>query len=386
MLFSSAGPTKCQGRNRPSVLLQVERLEDRCVLSAAPPTFTPQLYTDLLQRAPDSQGLAFWQSALGQGASTFDVAQGFVNSREFQANEVASLYGKLLHRAPDQVGLAVYLPFLAAGGSVQQVEAMILSSDEFFATQGGGTNAGFLKALYLNVLDRTPDPIGQQFFMQALALGGSRLDVATAISTSTEADQDLVNSDYMAYLNRPADAVGLGVFVSSLEHGTRIEDVLAMITESPEYVTFSTVASNVSRINPLSTPFSNPFAGTYAGTFTGTASGVDDDGNPFSLDVSGSFTATIDNNGKITFQGTADQGGSGSGTGAVNPSGSSNINLATGFGSGVSSEGSGSGRFSGMGVLSGDSATFSGDWSGTGQSSTGTGHGSGSGSWTAVRQ
>jgi|GEM_PF-6335353 len=385
MFRFSNKPRSNQSENRSRVRPAVECLEDRSVPSATPQTFVPQLYVDLLQRAADSAGVQTYQAALNQGTSTTAVAQGFVNSTEFQTGQIVSLYGTLLHRAADQAGINANLAGLTNGGTVLQVEASILASNEFFNAQGGGTNQGFVNALYADVLNRSADPGGSQAALQALNQGASRMSVASAIIDSTEGLQGLVSSYYVALLNRPADTAGLNSAVSAVQSGTNIDTIIVGIAGSQEYVDFSTQAGSVTRLDPPTTPFSNPFAGTYTGQFLGAASGVDDKGIPFSLDVSGSFTATIDNNGKITFSGSADQGGSGGGTGTVNPTGSSNMTTASGLGSGVAEGGSGSGTFSGTGTISGDTVLFTGSWSGSGHSSTGTGHGSGAGDWSASR-
>lgn len=385
MFLFRTKPTSNQDKSRLRVRPAMECLEDRSVPSATPQTFVPQLYVDLLQRTADNAGVMTYQTALNQGASTTAVAQGMVNSGEFQTNQIVSLYGQLLHRTADQAGINANLAGLASGGTVLQVEASLLASNEFFNTQGGGTNQGFVNALYADVLNRSADPGGSQAAVQALNQGASRMSVASAIIDSTEGLQDLVSSYYVALLNRPADTAGLNSAVSAVQSGTNIDTVIAGIAGSQEYVNFSAQADTVTRLDPQTTPFSNPFAGTYTGQFLGAASGVDDKGKPFSLDVSGSFTATIDNNGKITFSGSADQGGSGGGTGTVNPTGSSNMTTASGLGSGVAEGGSGSGTFSGTGAISGNAVLFTGTWSGSGHSTTGSGHGSGAGDWSATR-
>src|SRR5438552_3937203 len=57
---------------------------------------------------------------------------------------------------------------------------------------GGGTNSGFLTALYEDALNRSPDSGGLAAFSQALNQGTSPRLVAAAIFSSTEHLQDLV--------------------------------------------------------------------------------------------------------------------------------------------------------------------------------------------------
>ena len=57
-------------------------------------------------------------------------------------------YQQFLHRGADQGGLDAWVAFLQQGHTVEQMEAGIISSPEYFQVRGGGTNAGFLAALY----------------------------------------------------------------------------------------------------------------------------------------------------------------------------------------------------------------------------------------------
>jgi hypothetical protein len=80
------------------------------------------------------------------------------------------------------------------GGTTEQVESLIAGSAEYFQVRGGGTDLGFLQALYQDALNRAIDPAGQMTFSQALAKGATRAQVAAAVFTSLEFRQDLVES------------------------------------------------------------------------------------------------------------------------------------------------------------------------------------------------
>src|SRR6266852_6413927 len=72
------------------------------------------LYADLLGRAPDAGGLAFWVAQLNS-ASLNSVANGFLDSQEYCTGIVTGLYQQLLNRAPDAGGLAFWTNDLAKG-------------------------------------------------------------------------------------------------------------------------------------------------------------------------------------------------------------------------------------------------------------------------------
>jgi hypothetical protein len=197
--------------------------------------FVAQVYLDVLHRPADPVGLGFWSGMLEGGASRSQVVLGIEGSAEFRALTVQNLYSTILHRGVDAGGLSSFTNMLANGGTIEQVEEALLSSPEYFQARGGGTNDGFLHALYQDVLKRAIDPTGLASFTQALAGGATRAQVATAILTSTEFRQDLVQSDYQSFLHRAADNGGLMNFVQALNAGRRDEEIVADIVASAEY-------------------------------------------------------------------------------------------------------------------------------------------------------
>ena len=199
------------------------------------PAFVTQVYTDVLQRPVDAAGLAFWDNQLAQGASRQQVVAAIENTPEYQAVEVRTLYAQYLHRAVDPAGLSFWTAQLAQGATVEQVASGITGSQEFFTVQGGGTNAGFLTALYKDALGRAPDANGEAGFMAALNSGVTTGQVAGVVFNSNEFRTDLVNGFYQSFLHRAADANGLAFFVQALQQGATDQDVIATIVGSDEY-------------------------------------------------------------------------------------------------------------------------------------------------------
>ncbi len=64
----------------------------------------------------------------------------------------------------------------------------------------------------------------------------TRTQVAQAIYSSPEYQQDLVQSFYMRYLHRVADSVGLNLSTAALRLGRSDESVILAIVSSPEYL------------------------------------------------------------------------------------------------------------------------------------------------------
>jgi autotransporter-associated beta strand protein len=197
--------------------------------------FVDQVYQALLGRSADPNGLAAWSGLLDQGASRGQVVLGIENTPEYQRDLVQTLYSTLLGRPADSQGLNSFTAFLGAGGTVEQVKAAILGSPEYLQNRGGGTNDGFLAALYQDVLGRRIDPTGQADLTFLLANNTSRSDVAAIVLNSPEGEQNLVRNFYQRFLRRGADATGLNNFVRELQSGTSDQQIMAQVLGSDEF-------------------------------------------------------------------------------------------------------------------------------------------------------
>lgn len=194
------------------------------------------LYRDLLRREADADGLEAFTSALnGLRLSRAQVSQILLTSQEYRTLKLDALYRTYLRRAADAAGLAGFLEFLTTGGTFTQVRTALLASPEYYQTRGGSSDAGFLTALYQDVLGRDVDPVGQASFTPLLAAGTSRATVALHVLLSEEARRRLVDSYYTLYLRRPADPAGLAGFSAALGQGATEEQVIAAIVASEEY-------------------------------------------------------------------------------------------------------------------------------------------------------
>jgi hypothetical protein len=109
---------------------------------------TYRLYQAAFNRVPDNGGLKYWISVMDGGSSLKDVALGFMGSPEFKSlygsnppNEdfVIKLYANILHRAPDPAGYAYWVDTLNAK-LITQADALILLS-ESTENQAGVINA-----------------------------------------------------------------------------------------------------------------------------------------------------------------------------------------------------------------------------------------------------
>jgi hypothetical protein len=199
-----------------------------------------QLYRDLLGRKVDPAGRAMWTAALDTGAETrSEVALAVESSTELRVRALQQMYATLLQRSLDDSGANTWLRFLQAGGTLKQVEEGILRSPEYYDGRGAGTDAGFLNAVYGEVLSRALDPAGFPTWESALQAGQSRAAVAQAILDSLESNTRQVEEIYHWLLGRDADPSGLATFVGAANGGVSDEAIAADIAGSSEYMSRS---------------------------------------------------------------------------------------------------------------------------------------------------
>jgi hypothetical protein len=146
---------------------------------------------------------------------------------------VDRFYQTLLHRPADPIGRAGWVNALLAGESETQVEQAFLSSPEYAALHPGA--AGYITALYQDVLGRSPAAADLASWEQQLQGGASSQAVALDILTSLEGTADAVGALYLQALKRPADPVALGVFTPRLQAGAPLEVVADVLFSSLEY-------------------------------------------------------------------------------------------------------------------------------------------------------
>jgi hypothetical protein len=195
--------------------------------------FVNRVYSDLLSRPADSLGLSAGLNAIAT-SNVQPWLLGLLGSSEYRGDLVGAFYQTLLLRGPLPSEQSLYVGLLASMTD-ERVEANIAGSLEYFATRGGGTNSGFLQAVFQDFLNRPPGP-DLSTFLALLGGGATREQVTAAILASPEYHQDLLNGYYERFLGRPVDAPGLAAFLPGMNNGTLTdENVIANILASSEY-------------------------------------------------------------------------------------------------------------------------------------------------------
>jgi hypothetical protein len=104
------------------------------------------------------------------------------------------LYQAAFGRTPDKDGLGYWIKALDQGSSLAHVASEFVNSAEFLSRSGGASSddATFVTLLYNNVLHRTPDVTGLQYWFDALRSGATRADLLQSFSESAENQAALI--------------------------------------------------------------------------------------------------------------------------------------------------------------------------------------------------
>jgi hypothetical protein len=193
--------------------------------------FVQSLYVNFLGRAGEASGVAGWVAQADAGNSAA-VGEGIVRSTEALQRVVAGLYQNILGRAGGDVERAGWVAYLQGGGTLEAATARFYGSSEH-AARIGGSNAAFVKRLYLELLGRAPD--GQSGWIGALDSGTlTREQVAAGFLTSLEYRTNFIQGLYADLLKRDTapSAVEVNWWVNS---GLDLLSLRGAFASTPEY-------------------------------------------------------------------------------------------------------------------------------------------------------
>jgi hypothetical protein len=162
------------------------------------------------------------------------VSQALVQSFEHLANLVIHDYQQFLSRLPAQAEVNAWVQAMQGGATDEQVLSTFISSPEYYQ-HAGNTDKGWVDAMYQDLLGRTADTWGEGVWLQALAGGAKRTDIAGGIATSPEHEGTVVQQDYQQYLGRSAAASEVAGWVNAFGSGASNEQIIAGFLGSREY-------------------------------------------------------------------------------------------------------------------------------------------------------
>ncbi|SHM89110.1 protein of unknown function [Pseudomonas asturiensis] len=127
-----------------------------------------------------------------EGSGTFqEISTSYIRPDQWLPDAsdqaLARLYMAVFDRSPDEGGFRYWDQQMDQGMPFNDVAASFINSNEFSQTYGTLNTGGFVEQLYLNVLNRTADAEGQNWWVAQLENGVlSRQEVVTGFSESAE--------------------------------------------------------------------------------------------------------------------------------------------------------------------------------------------------------
>jgi hypothetical protein len=204
--FSGRGSISWDGFDPNAIYLYDGRLVD----------YIDGIYLRLLGRYADDDGLWFWYDRFAAGDPRASLTAAIIHSPESAALRVDELYDTVLRRAPDGGGRAYWAGQIVSGGDLGELRPLLYASPEYFSRFGQGSNAGFIDALYRDILHRAPDSGGRAFWIGRLDAGVDRGQLVVSLLGLDEPRQALVDDMHVAVLGRHASAGERSFWVQTL--------------------------------------------------------------------------------------------------------------------------------------------------------------------------
>jgi hypothetical protein len=138
-----------------------------------------KLYYAVFNRAPDSSGLLYWLGAAQGGWSLDQIAAAFMSTTEFRmayggkslSQQVSIAYQNVLGRAPDPAGQAYWQNMIQSGALSFPGFIVQLTLSNELAQRLGATPQ--VTMVYIGMLRRAPDPAGLAYWVNQLNAGQS---------------------------------------------------------------------------------------------------------------------------------------------------------------------------------------------------------------------
>ncbi len=203
--------------------------------------FVAQVYRDFLGRSPDRSGLDYWAGRLDSEADMAPAIVSFVGAPEMDPERrVARLYLALFDRAPDQGGFLYWVDRYENGQSIPSIADSFVGSPEFLARFGALGNDQFVVLVYNRILARQPDRAGFNYWVSQLDAGVPRGELIALFSESAEfvalsrPAVDLIVI-YSGLLDRTPSPAELRAALQVVTDSGSMEPVIEDVLRSDEY-------------------------------------------------------------------------------------------------------------------------------------------------------
>jgi hypothetical protein len=207
--------------------------------------FVQRQFVDLTAKAPSSAQLTNWIGLLNGGSKTKgDLIEGLRRGPDNTTNvdPTARLYRAFLGRTPDAGGLKFWVNRHRTGGwTLTRIADYFASSSEFIRKYGALTNRQFVTRIYTDVLGRTADTAGVNYWTAKLDTKvKTRGQVMVGFSESSEYKRKQAeNTDaavaYIYLLGRAPTAGEVTDWVTRQKAGTSQSALATELLESAAY-------------------------------------------------------------------------------------------------------------------------------------------------------
>ena len=216
--------------------------------------FVNRQYLDLTTKAPTSSSLSSWVSQLSAGTKKkgdLDDALRRGTENLSDVDPVVRVYRAFLGRAPDATGLKFWIKRRrnvapAKTWTVTQIATDFTSSNEFKSKYGSLTNRAFVTRIYTDVLERTADQAGVDYWTKKLdTKTKTKAQVMVGFSESNEyKTKQAQNTDlavaYIYLLGRTPTTPETTDWVTREKAGTAHATLLSELLNSAGYATHIT--------------------------------------------------------------------------------------------------------------------------------------------------
>ena len=151
-----------------------------------------RLYFAYFLRIPDYAGLLYWVNLSRNGMSLDSISEAFAQSPEFitrygslnNADFVTLVYQNVLGRAPDPAGFAYWTGLLNSGTYTRGQVMLGFSESPEYRTSS--FNKVYVTQMYVGMLRRSPDQAGFDYWVHQMELGQSGLNLINGFLVAPE--------------------------------------------------------------------------------------------------------------------------------------------------------------------------------------------------------
>lgn len=212
--------------------------------------YVDAIYHEVLGRAADPGGLSNWVYELAAGLSRLDFVQLLWDSAEHRTQQIDADYSQFLHRTPGANELNGWLAAFQAGASETAVASAFLQSTEYLVAHPD--NAGFVQAVFQDLLSRSADPGSLASLVNGLDNGMTRSQLVDLVLDSPERTAHVIGQYYEQYLGRAGSGTELQSWSNLIASGqVNFESVAELFLSSPEYFNAASAGAHSAALSRL---------------------------------------------------------------------------------------------------------------------------------------